>query len=200
MKIQELLNINFPVILASASPRRKQLLSLLGFDFSVESSEVDEELDPELPPEAYCLSLAFSKAEYVSRKHKEECLIIGADTIVVLDELIINKPKDKADAVHILMSLSGATHQVYTGIALLNSKTKEWLTNYQVTDVTFRKLSLNEIEAYIETGSPMDKAGAYGIQDDFGAVFVKEIKGCYYNIVGLPLEMLYSSIYKFIDR
>ena len=197
-KIPNLLNINIPVILASKSPRRKQLLSLLGINFEIITSDINEDIDSDLPPEAYCLHLAFSKAEAVSKKVRRETLIIGADTIVVLDDIIINKPKDKEDAFRILRQLSGNTHFVYTGIALINSKTKVWLTNYQKTQVTFRDLSDEEILAYIESGSPMDKAGGYGIQDDFGAVFVRDIQGCYYNIVGLPLELLYSSIKQFL--
>jgi septum formation protein len=197
-KIPNLLNINIPVILASKSPRRKQLLTLLGINFEIITSDIDEEIDSDLPPEAYCLHLAFSKADAVAKNNRKESLIIGADTIVVLDDLIINKPVDKNDAYRILRSLSGNTHIVYTGIALINSKTKEWLTNFQKTHVTFREISDEEIWAYVESGSPMDKAGGYGIQDDFGAVFVKDIQGCYYNIVGLPLELLYSSIKQFL--
>lgn len=200
MNIKELINLKFPVILASASPRRRHLLSLLNIDFKAETADIDEESDIHIPPEAYCLNLAFAKAEKVAKKQKEESLVIGADTIVVLDEHIINKPKDKDEAFKILQLLSNNTHKVYTGIAIINSATKEWITNYQVTDVTFRKLSDEEIWAYIDSGSPMDKAGAYGIQDDFGAIFVSNISGCYYNIVGLPLEMLYSTLLKFLSR
>ena len=200
IKIQDLLNINVPVILASASPRRKQLLSLLGIKFTVEVADIDENCDTDIPPEAYCLNLAFKKAYAVAKNQSTESIIIGSDTIVVLDEQIINKPVDASDAKQILRLLSNNTHHVYTGIAIVNSATKEWITNYQVTDVTFRKLTDSEIEAYVESGSPLDKAGAYGIQDDFGAVFVQNINGCYYNIVGLPLEMLYTTLLKFINR
>jgi septum formation protein len=200
MNINELIKLDVPVVLASASPRRKHLLSLLNINFKVETADINEDSESDIPPEAYCLNLAFAKAEKVAKKQKEESLVIGADTIVVLDEHIINKPKDKEDAFKILQLLSNNTHKVYTGIAIINSATKEWITNYQVTDVTFRKLSDDEIWAYIESGSPMDKAGAYGIQDDFGAIFVSNISGCYYNIVGLPLEMLYSTLLKFLSR
>jgi len=200
MNIKELINLNIPLILASASPRRKHLLSLLNIDFKVETADIDEDSENDIPPEAYCLNLAFAKAEKVAKRQNLESLVIGCDTIVVLDEHIINKPKDKDDAFRILRMLSNNTHKVYTGIAIINSATKEWITNYQVTDVTFRKLTDVEIWAYIESGSPMDKAGAYGIQDDFGAIFVSNISGCYYNIVGLPLEMLYSTLLKFISK
>ncbi len=200
MNIKELINLDIPVCLASASPRRKHLLGLLNIDFTIETADIDEDSISDIPPEAYCLSLAFAKAEKVAKRQKQKTLVIGADTIVVLDEHIINKPKDKDDAFRILKLLSNNTHKVYTGIAIINSASKEWITNYQVTDVTFRKLTDDEILAYIESGSPMDKAGAYGIQDDFGAIFVNNISGCYYNIVGLPLEMLYSTLLKFITK
>lgn len=200
MNIKDLIKLEIPLVLASASPRRKHLLSLLNLEFKVEHADIDEDTETNIPPEAYCLNLAFSKAEKVAKNQKQESLIIGADTIVVLDEEIINKPKDEDDAFKILSKLSNNTHKVYTGIAIINSLTKEWITNYQITEVSFRKLTDDEIWAYIESGSPMDKAGAYGIQDDFGAIFVSNISGCYYNIVGLPLEMLYSTLNKFISR
>jgi septum formation protein len=198
--IANILNLKIPIVLASKSPRRSHLLKSLGFDFKVVTADIDESLDTFLPPEAYCIHLAWSKAEKVAYSIKYEALVIGADTIVVLDDMIINKPETPEQAAQFLSLLSGNTHQVYTGITLMNSADKSWLTDYQVTNVTFRDLDTKEILSYIRSGSPMDKAGAYGIQDDFGAVFVNHIEGCYYNIVGLPLEMLYSSIKKFVNR
>jgi len=117
---------------------------------------------------------------------------------VVLDGVIINKPKDKKDAEKILKKLSGNTHIVYTGFAIFNSKNNKTIFDYETTEVTFRKLDKQEILDYIETGSPMDKAGAYGIQDDFGAVFIEKIHGCYYNVVGLPLQKLYKRLKEII--
>lgn len=199
LSIAELLNIRIPVVLASKSPRRSHLLNSLGMEFEVIIADIDEELDTALSPESYCSRLALSKAEKVAGLLNYEALVIGADTIVVLDGLIINKPDSPAQAYQFLKKLSGKTHKVYTAIALINSKDKRELTEYRVTNVTFRNLDDKEIEAYVKSGSPMDKAGAYGIQDDFGAVFVSHIEGCYYNIVGLPLELLYSSIKKFLN-
>jgi septum formation protein len=198
--ISKLLGLEIPFVLASKSPRRSHLLTTLGFEFEVITADIDESLDTTLPPEAYCIHLAWSKAEKVAYSLNYEALVLGADTIVVLDDVIINKPESEEDAFHILKNLSGNTHKVYTAISLINSKDKSWLTDYLVTNVTFRELDDSEIWAYIESGSPMDKAGAYGIQDDFGAVFVSRIEGCYYNIVGLPLELLYNSIRKFLKR
>jgi septum formation protein len=124
----------------------------------------------------------------------KEGIIITADTIVVINNHILGKPKNEKDAERILRILSGKTHYVYTGFSLFNYKNLKSITSYEKTGVTFRKLGKNEIQSYISTGSPMDKAGAYGIQDDFGAVFVKKINGCYYNVVGLPITKLYQSL------
>ncbi len=198
MNIRKLINLDIPLVLASASPRRKQLLSLLNIEFKVEAADIDEDKISEKLPEKYCVDLAFQKASKIADNLQEECIVLGADTIVVLDRQIINKPKDNGDAYRILELLSNNTHQVYTAIVLINSKTKKCISNYQVTEVTFRALDPQEIWAYIETGSPLDKAGAYGIQDDYGALFVKKINGCYYNIVGLPLEMLYTTLQQFL--
>jgi septum formation protein len=117
---------------------------------------------------------------------------------VVLDDEILHKPKDEQDAFRILTQLSDNTHTVFTGICLFDKPSGKYLTDFQATEVSFRKLEDDEISSYIATGSPMDKAGAYGIQDDFGAVFVSNIKGCYYNIVGLPLELLYRRMREFL--
>ena len=126
--------------------------------------------------------------------HKRDGILITADTIVVFDKEIIGKPKSKRDAKLILEKLSNNKHFVYTGFVVKNSVSKKIIIDYEKTEVTFRKLSSSEINSYIASGSPMDKAGAYGIQDDFGAVFVSKINGCYYNVVGLPLSKLYSAL------
>jgi len=125
-------------------------------------------------------------------------IVIAADTIVVIDKLILGKPKNRIDAKRILKKLSSKTHTVYTGFTIYNSENSKVITDYEKTQVTFRKISETEIDDYISTGSPMDKAGAYGIQDDFGAVFIEKIDGCYYNVVGLPLAKLYLSLLRII--
>jgi septum formation protein len=198
INIQSLLKLKYPLVLASQSPRRSLLLRNLGFEFEVITSEKEDKLDElDLPAMDYAIHLALLKAEHVAEQIHSDAIVLGADTIVVLGDEILNKPKDSADAYAMLSKLSGNTHIVYTAIALVSSLNKRVLTDIQRTEVTFRELSDEEINAYIGTGSPMDKAGAYGIQDDFGAVFVSNISGCYYNIVGLPLELLYSSLIKF---
>ena len=135
------------------------------------------------------------------KKAKEKIkkgIIITADTIVVLNKEILGKPINEKDAFKILNKLSGKTHIVYTGFAISNLQEEKTIIDYEKTLVTFRKLNRKEILDYIRTGSPMDKAGAYGIQDDFGAVFIKKINGCYYNVVGLPLSKVYSTLQKVI--
>src|SRR5690606_29386629 len=137
--------------------------------------------------------LSLAKLEKAKDKVRNG-IIISADTIVVLGNKVLGKPKNKKDAVRILKMLSGKTHVVYTGYSIYNSAIKKTITDFEKTEVTFRNLTQEEISDYVESGSPLDKAGAYGIQDDFGAVFVKKINGCYYNVVGLPLSKLYSSL------
>lgn len=196
--IRNLLGLKIPLVLASKSPRRSHLLTSLGLEFEVVTADIDESIDVTLAPEDYSIQLALAKAVKVAESIDYEALVLGADTIVVLGNEIINKPENAAEAYQFLRKLSSNTHKVYTAIAIINSKDKRILTDYQVTKVTFRELFDDEIYAYISSGSPMDKAGAYGIQDDFGAVFVSHIDGCYYNIVGLPLELLYNSIRKYL--
>lgn len=200
MNIKSLLNINRKLVLASGSPRRKKLLEDIGFEFEVITSNVDEgQVSEMLEPSKYVMELSLLKAKDVAHGLNDSAIVIGADTTVVLNNKIINKPIDKNDAFHILNQLSDNIHKVYTGITFVDSANNQSFCTYQETEVTFRKLSEKEIWAYIESGSPMDKAGAYGIQDDFGAVFVRNINGCYYNIVGLPLELFYISIKRFLN-
>lgn len=194
-----LLKLESPLILASQSPRRKKLLGQLGISFSIIPSDFDENsVSFSGNPAEHVKMLALMKAKNVCSKIDYEAIVIGSDTIVVIDNLVLNKPADKEDAFRMLRLLSGRTHTVFTGITIINSKSSCQISEAKSTEVTFRDLSDDEISAYIETGSPLDKAGSYGIQDDFGAVFVSNVNGCYYNIVGLPLEMLYSSLKKFL--
>ena len=192
-----MLNSNIKIFLASKSPRRRKLLKQLGLNFKSFSVDLHEEiLDGEHPVQTV-KRLALHKSQAVVKKVKSG-IVITADTIVVLDMEIIGKPKNENDAFKILSKLSGRTHTVYTGFVIHNIDTNKKIIDYEKTKVTFRKLSATEIKDYIHTGSPMDKAGAYGIQDDFGAVFVKKIDGCYYNVVGLPLAKLYRSLLQII--
>jgi septum formation protein len=144
-------------------------------------------------------SLAQEKANEVAARVSEG-VIVGADTVVVLDGKRLGKPRDAAEARDMLRSLSGEEHCVYTGFALLHMPSRDSVSDYEVTRVKFRNLSAEEIDAYVKSGSCFDKAGAYGIQDDFGAVFVERIDGCYYNVVGFPLTKFYLAWQKFLNK
>lgn len=182
---------NKKIILASASPRRKELLHQLGLIFTIEPAAGNETVSPGLSPEQIVQTLAYEKANEIRDKQRDmrSVLIIGADTIVVKDGSVLGKPKNEEDAVHMLRKLSDTTHQVYTGVAVLTS---EWEVRFsEKTDVTFYPMSEQEILAYVESKEPMDKAGAYGIQG-IGGRFVKEIRGDYNSVVGLPIARLYQ--------
>ncbi len=165
----------------------------MNLKFKVIDAEVDEVIYKNEKSADAVKRLSLAKLEKAKDKVRNG-IIISADTIVVLGNKVLGKPKNKKDAVRILKMLSGKTHVVYTGYSIYNSAIKKTITDFEKTEVTFRNLTQEEISDYVESGSPLDKAGAYGIQDDFGAVFVKKINGCYYNVVGLPLSKLYSSL------
>ena len=188
------------IVLASQSPRRKVLLEQINLSFTVQPSKVEEIIPPGQAPEEVAMDLASQKATDVSDDHAN-ALIIGADTVVVLNNQFLGKPEDAEDAFSMLKKLSGQTHEVYTGVALLrtdeNTKIAGRTRFYSCTHVTFDVLEDQEIIDYIQTGSPGDKAGSYGIQDDWGSVFVKEIQGDYYNVVGFPLNLFYREMKKF---
>lgn len=186
--------------LASASPRRAQLIKLLGAKHVIISpTHVDETHDGNLAPAEYVEQLALDKAKALLPKlsSSEQGIIIGADTTVVLENAILGKPIDADDAKAMLRRLSGNTHIVYTGVALVDSATGKEHSFVEKTSVTFREISDEEIASYVASGSPMDKAGSYGIQEDHGAVFVSRIDGDYYNVVGLPLCSLYLALHDF---
>ncbi|MBM2840595.1 MAG: septum formation inhibitor Maf [Bacteroidetes bacterium] len=178
-----------PLVLASRSPRRILLLKQIGLSPEIVPSEIGEEIDQGSSPADNAMRLAHAKAMDVGRR-LQNAIVIGADTIVVLDGKYLGKPSDPTEAVQMLEMLSGRTHSVVTGLAILDRPSNRSLTDFEETKVTFRSLPQDEIETYVAGGSPMDKAGAYGIQDDYGAVFVSRIEGCYYNVVGLPLSKL----------
>ena len=173
------------IILASQSPRRRELLERMGIrNFRVVSADIDEREEEQLPPEQLVCRLASRKAEAVAEKAPKVAVIIAADTVVSLDGTVLGKPGDKLEAFKMLSTLSWNRHQVYTGLCVIWDEDKR--TEYEVTDVTFRELGEKEIEDYIATGEPMDKAGAYGIQG-YGALLVERIEGDYYNVMGLPV-------------
>lgn len=183
--------MNFiPFILASGSPRRKQLLNQIGLEFTVIPSNVDEDFTLDLPPEAFTEHWAREKAKSVAKIHLDS-LIVGADTIVVLDGNILGKPKDKKDSFNMLQSLSGKTHEVITGVSFISLEQELDHTFNERTFVSFNTLSDRDINSYIDIYNPLDKAGSYGIQDWF-SVHIHRVEGCYYNVMGLPLSSFYS--------
>lgn len=181
-----------PIILASGSPRRKELLEQIQIPFEVRISSCEEKITKNIPNEIV-MELSCQKASdiSVSDKEKEDCLIIGADTIVAFHDQILGKPADETQAFSMLTALSGSTHQVYTGVTLIRWKhgQRQVKTFYEQTDVSFYSLSPKQIKAYIASKEPMDKAGAYGIQG-LAAMFVRRIEGDFYNVVGLPVARL----------
>ncbi len=178
------------LILASKSPRRKELLAKCRIPFTIDAAEIDETLDPSLPLTEAIMDLSRRKAEAVLARHPE-CVVLGSDTIVVIDNKVLGKPGSRKEAVEMLHQLSGRTHQVITGFALVsNTKTH---TDVSVSHVTFSSLEPQEILDYVATGEADDKAGAYGIQGAAG-MFISRIDGDYYAIMGLPLNMVYQEL------
>jgi len=180
------------LILASASPRRRELLAQAGFDFEVRAAHIPEEPRPNEDPIAYVTRLAREKAEAVFRELSSQIsaapiVVLGADTTVTLDNHILEKPRDPDDARRMLRLLSGRTHRVITGVAVVSAARTDVAA--EVTAVRFLALSDPEIDAYIATGEPMDKAGAYGIQG-YAAKWIPRVEGCYFNVVGLPLALV----------
>lgn len=175
------------IILASASPRRKELLSLLGIDFKVAVAQIDESIDCRLPAEEEIKRLSYEKAKAAAAKALHGDIIIAADTAVVSGDNVFGKPADENEAFLMLKTLSGETHTVITGVTVLKGDKAD--TRAAVTKVTFRELSDAEINAYIATGDPFDKAGGYAIQG-VSCVFVTGISGDHFNVYGLPVSML----------
>lgn len=182
------------IILASKSPRRKELLQKITQDFIVEEANIVESFDKNLPIEKIPESIAYHKAQFIQQKHPND-LIISADTIVVYENKILNKPKDYNEAFEMLSLLSNHTHRVITGVCILSS-TKKMLF-HSISKVTFYSLTEKEMNDYIATKSPFDKAGGYGIQDK-AALFIKKLNGDYYNVMGLPIAKLNRYLKKFL--
>lgn len=182
------------IILASKSPRRQELLKLLGVEFTIHTADIDETMDPALPPEDEVARVGAEKAKAIAAVSGAEDIIIAADTIVVIDGQILGKPKDEADAARMLRLLSGRRHEVMTGLTVL--KGAQLQSCVVRTGIEFRALSEREIAAYVATGEPMDKAGAYGIQGK-GSLLVEKISGDYFNVMGLPVMRLSRMLERF---
>ena len=185
------------LVLASASPRRRYLLNELGLPFSVDARHADESYPEQLKGEEIPQFLADAK----SRSFKEEELVDGriiltADTIVWVNGHVLNKPVDEEDAKRMLRILSGTTHEVFTGIQLRSHA--QIIRDTDRTEVTFRMLAADEIDHYVNTFRPLDKAGAYGIQEWLGYVGIERINGCYFNVMGLPLRKVYAALQQFV--
>lgn len=180
-------------ILASKSERRKKLLKQIGLNFRVDESNISEEESEIGSPVNIVMRNSVLKSHSVARNYNEE-IIIGADTIVVLNKKIFHKPKDLNEATEYLKQLSGRKHIVYTGFNIIDKKYDVEIFNYEKTTVEFRELSDEEISYYVKKYKPLDKAGAYGIQEDFGCLFIKGISGDYYNVVGMPLTKFYETL------
>lgn len=185
------------VVLASSSPRRALLLKQIGLSFTIEPSNVDETISEQLPPDEIVKLLAQRKGMDIASRH-EHTLIIAADTIVCINKKILGKPSNKIEAGTMLAELSNSTHEVFSGVYVALTSEHGLITQSlsfsERTKVTFSALTALEVDHYIATGSPYDKAGAYGIQDDLGALFVKNIEGDYYNVVGFPLNAFYQHL------
>ena len=194
-----MITLTAPIILASQSHRRSFLLKQIGLSFTVEPSSIAEEIDLTSSSEENVRRLAFHKAQEIAQRHNNG-VVIGSDTIVVIHGKVLGKPGSQEEARSMLRMLSGRTHTVYTGFALVDAASKKSYIDHAATEVTFRHLEEQEIADYVTSGSPMDKAGSYGIQDDFGAVFVERIAGDYYTVVGFPLSKFYTAFISFAQE
>lgn len=183
------------IILASQSPRRKELMALLPYGFEIDPSKSDEVIDESLSPQQNVMRLARQKAAERAPFHRDE-LVIGCDTVVAVGEEILGKPKDRQDALRMLSLLSGKTHSVFTGVCIADGKEENCF--FEETKVTMTEISEEEAAAYVESGEPFDKAGAYAIQG-LASIFISKIEGDYFNVVGLPVCRLYGEIKKIAE-
>ena len=183
------------IILASASPRRKELLEKISLKFEVDASDCKEEIDSELEPDEFVRQISIKKAKSVAVRHKN-AIIIAADTIGVIGNKILGKPHTENEARKMLNEISGKSHSVITGFTVLDTATNKIMSRTVNTKVYIKKLTKQEIDAYVQTGEPLDKAGAYAIQG-LGAVIVEKIEGDYYNVMGLPLNALTEALKEF---
>ena len=184
---------NHKIYLASKSPRRRELLAGMGIDFDIPTTDVEETYDPAWSPEEIVMHLSRLKLSPIDMaQYDPKTIFITCDTIVVVDGQIIGKPKDKADAERMLKMLSGNTHTVYSGLTVATPQKQ--LTNYRATDVVFETLSDDMIQYYIDTYQPFDKAGSYGVQEWIGRVGIREVRGSFYNVMGLPTRLLWTML------
>ena len=181
---------NKKYILASKSPRREDLLKLLGIDFTIKASNICEDLKEHLSNEEIVMDLAYQKAAHIF-KDNQEYIVLGFDTLVILDGVPLGKPKDRENGFDMLRSLSGRSHTVLTGCAIISKEHEE--TFYDSAYVTFNDMTDEEINEYLDTDEPVDKAGAYGIQG-FGAKYISKVNGDYYSVMGVPLQKLYNKL------
>lgn len=186
-----MLTLKRPLILASSSPRRQYLMKEAGFEFTVEKPEVDEVFPSVMPVDQVARYLASKKAEYFRPNIHEE-IIVTADTVVIIFDRILNKPRDKKEAFEMLSLLSGRTHLVMTGVCIVSKEKEESFDD--TTEVTFQSLTKEEIEFYVDQYKPYDKAGGYGAQDWIGMVAIKKISGSYFNVMGLPIHKVYEHL------
>ena len=186
----------YNIILASQSPRRYELLKMIGLNFKVRPSHAEEVNKNNLPPIEYTLNNARLKGDSIA-KLSPESIVISADTIVVYKDEILEKPKDETHARETMQKLNGKTHEVVTGFGLSLMAKEKFVFNHETTKVTFRNLTQNEIRAYVNTGEPFDKAGGYGAQGA-GSLLIKRIDGCFFNVVGLPLANFFVTLDKFL--
>ena len=183
---------NYKIILASQSPRRAEILRMIGVNFKVDSSNINEEMNQKIEQNEIAMNISKAKAEKISQKYPNN-IIIGADTIVVHNEKIFGKPKDKNESRKMLKALSGDCHKVITGVTIMNKKLGVLKNFSESTKVFVQKIPTKQIEFYINNYNTLDKAGSYGIQEWF-SVWIKKINGCYYNVMGLPVSKLYKHL------
>lgn len=188
------MNFSRPLILASSSPRRQYLMKEAGFQFAVNAPNIDESFPPAMPVEKIPTYLAEKKARALESKINKE-IVVASDTVVILGNHVLNKPTNRAEAIQMIESLSGKKHLVITGVCLLAKEKVDCFDDR--TEVTFKKLTPAEIEYYIDTCKPYDKAGAYGAQDWLGMVGIEKINGSYFTVMGLPMHKVYEHLKKF---
>ena len=182
------------IILASNSKRRHELAKTMGLDFEIIPSDYDEDMTLNMKPKDMVKTFAYGKASEVALRY-EDAIVIGVDTIVVYKEDKLGKPNSREEAYIMLKKLSGNIHKVYSGIAIIDTRTKKTIMDHEVTRVFFKSLSDQEIKNYVNTGEPLDKAGAYGIQD-LSSIFIRKIDGCYFNVMGFPIYNIYKNLEK----